>query len=124
MYVSASHTHSAHRGQKGQQIPWNDIIDGCEPPCGRWESNLHLLEGQPVLFNHEPSLQLQLSFSLIKFFLCFSCVYVCVFACFHTCMGVQMCVYSFTCVWVCKCVCILSHVYGCANVCVHVGARG
>jgi len=33
------------------------ITDGCEPPCGFWESNSGPLEEQKVLLTTEPSLQ-------------------------------------------------------------------
>ena len=33
------------------------VIDSCEPPRARWESNVDPLEEQPVLFSPEPSLQ-------------------------------------------------------------------
>ena len=33
------------------------VIDSCEPLCGCWESNLGLLEDQPVLLTTKPSLQ-------------------------------------------------------------------
>jgi hypothetical protein len=40
----------------------DSITDGCEPPCGCWESNSGPLEGQSVLITAEPSLQLQLGY--------------------------------------------------------------
>ena len=35
----------------------DSITDGCEPPCGCWESNSGPLEEQPVLLTSVPSLQ-------------------------------------------------------------------
>lgn len=37
------------------------VTDGCEPPCGDWESNSGPLQRQPVLVIAEPSLQPQKS---------------------------------------------------------------
>jgi hypothetical protein len=41
----------------GQKRALDPITDGCEPPCGCWESNLGPLEEHPVLLVSEPSLQ-------------------------------------------------------------------
>ena len=35
--------------------PGTGVIDGCEPPCGCWESNLGPLEEQQMLLTAEPS---------------------------------------------------------------------
>jgi hypothetical protein len=35
--------------------PGTGVVDGCELPCGCWESNLGLLEEQPVLLTTEPA---------------------------------------------------------------------
>jgi hypothetical protein len=40
--------------QKGALDPFTDV---CEPPCGLWELNSGLLEGQSVFLIAEPSLQ-------------------------------------------------------------------
>jgi len=60
MYVSALFVFCAHRSQKRvldllQQE--SGVTNGCEPPCGCWESNPGPLE-QPVLLTSEPHLQL------------------------------------------------------------------
>lgn len=34
-----------------------EATDVCEPPCGSWDSNLGLLEEQPLFLNIELSLQ-------------------------------------------------------------------
>lgn len=44
--------------RRGQLIPWNWIIDGCEVPDGRWECNLGPLESSWVPSTAEPSFQL------------------------------------------------------------------
>ena len=46
-------THGGHKEVSG---PLAGGIDGCELPCGRWESNLGLQEEQPVRLAAEPSL--------------------------------------------------------------------
>ena len=43
--------------QTHQKRASDPITDGCEPPCGCWELNLHPLEDQSVLLTTEPSLQ-------------------------------------------------------------------
>ena len=35
----------------------DSLTDGCEPPCGVWESNSGPMEEQPVLLTAEPSHQ-------------------------------------------------------------------
>ena len=37
------------RPEEGVGSPGTGITDGCEPPCGCWESNPGPLEEQPVL---------------------------------------------------------------------------
>ena len=32
------YAHQVH-ARRGRQIPWTGAMDGCEPPCGCWESN-------------------------------------------------------------------------------------
>ena len=41
----------------GQKRAPDLITDGCEPPCGCWESNSGPPEEQSVLLTSEPSLQ-------------------------------------------------------------------
>lgn len=54
MWVSVSHTCSAHGGQRGHKIL--GIIDRCETPCGYWKWNLSLLQ-EHVVLTIKPSLQ-------------------------------------------------------------------
>lgn len=50
-------------GQKGASDPLNNrVTDGCESPCGCWESKPGLLEVQPVLLNAEPHANAQTHF--------------------------------------------------------------
>ena len=42
---------------EGQKREPDLITDGCESPCGYWESNLGPLEEQAMLLTSEPSLQ-------------------------------------------------------------------
>lgn len=44
------------------KIPRNGLINGCEVPCGFWESNLGPLQDHQVLLTTEPSLQSQDTF--------------------------------------------------------------
>jgi hypothetical protein len=47
-----------HGGQKRAANPLElELENGCELPCGYWESNLSPLEEQPVLLAAEQSLQ-------------------------------------------------------------------
>lgn len=63
MYVCSPHVCIAHRGQKRV----SGSGDGCEPPCGSWESYPSPLEKQLMLLAAEPSLQPQkIDFTYIK----------------------------------------------------------
>ena len=42
---------------KDSGSPASGVTDGCELPCGCWESNPGPLEEQPVLLTTEPALQ-------------------------------------------------------------------
>ena len=39
------------RSEQDIELPGTGVTDGYEPPCGCWESNLHPLKEQRVLFN-------------------------------------------------------------------------
>lgn len=49
MYVYEPHVCSACKDRRGFWIPGSGVIDGCAPLYEYWESNLVLLEEQPVL---------------------------------------------------------------------------
>ena len=44
------------KARRGVRSPGTGVKDGCEPPCGCWESNPGPLEKQFVLSNAETSL--------------------------------------------------------------------
>lgn len=44
------------KARKGFYTSWNGVMDGCEPPHGRWVLNLSLREEQPMLLATDPSL--------------------------------------------------------------------
>lgn len=43
--------------RRGYGSPGTGVMSGSEPPCGCWEWNLALLQGQQILLSPEPSLQ-------------------------------------------------------------------
>lgn len=45
------------RTEEGTRSPGNGVKQGCEQPCGCWESNLYHPEEQPALLVTEPSSQ-------------------------------------------------------------------
>jgi hypothetical protein len=57
--------------KEGVRFPWTGVTDGCELPCGCWESNPGPLQEQPMLLTTELALD-------FIFKLCV-CVCVCVY---------------------------------------------
>jgi hypothetical protein len=47
----------SQKTEEGTGSPGTGVADGCELPCGCWESNLSPLEEQAVLLTAEPCLQ-------------------------------------------------------------------
>jgi hypothetical protein len=66
--------------KEGVRFPWTGVTDGCELPCGCWESNPGPLQEQPMLLTTELALD-------FIFKLCV-CVCVCVW-CACECHGSQ-----------------------------------
>lgn len=64
MYVCASFVYLMNgEARKGGGSSGTAVTDSCELPCGSLESNLGLLEEQPVLLTADPSLLLYFLFN-------------------------------------------------------------
>lgn len=44
----------SQRPAEGIRVPGAGVTGACEPPCGRWGSNLGPLEKQPLVLTAEP----------------------------------------------------------------------
>lgn len=56
MHVCEPRRYSAHRDQKGATGPQDLLRDGCEPSCGRWESNSRHTYGANTFLTEPPPL--------------------------------------------------------------------
>lgn len=58
LHLSLHHMHawSPKSPEEGVRSPRTGVIDGCESPCGPWESNPGHLEEEPMLLTIEPSI--------------------------------------------------------------------
>lgn len=58
MHACATHVCSAQGGaHKGIRCPGTEVTDGCEPPCGCWESTSNLLDEELGVLATESCLQ-------------------------------------------------------------------
>lgn len=70
MFVYHMHAWCSCKSEEGFRSPGSKVIDGCEPPCGCWKSNLRSSARQTNAFvNVKPSCQ-TLALLLACLFVC------------------------------------------------------